>query len=112
MAEDTRRILTVTQVNEYMKTLIEAQPNLRSLYIKGEISNFTNHYKTGHFYFTLKDEGGLLRSVMFKFSAEKLKFVPEMERIVFTYNRNVTKSFHKAKNPLQLFDKGSIMKKI
>ncbi len=87
LAEDTRRILTVTQVNEYMKTLIEAQPNLRSLYIKGEISNFTNHYKTGHFYFTLKDEGGLLRSVMFKFSVEKLKFVPENGMKVIAHGR-------------------------
>ena len=87
LAEDTRRILTVTQVNEYVKTLIEAQPNLKSLYIKGEISNFTNHYKTGHFYFTLKDEGGLLRSVMFKFSAEKLKFVPENGMKVIAHGR-------------------------
>ncbi len=87
MAEDTRRILTVTQVNEYMKTLIEAQPNLRSLYIKGEISNFTNHYKTGHFYFTLKDEGGLIRSVMFKFSVDKLKFVPENGMKVIAHGR-------------------------
>ncbi len=74
---EERRILTVSQVNEYIKTVIEGQPILRSLYIKGEISNFTNHYKTGHFYFTLKDEGGLIRSVMFKGSADKLKFVPE-----------------------------------
>ncbi len=87
MAEDTRRVLTVTQVNEYMKTLIEAQPNLRSLYIKGEISNFTNHYKTGHFYFTLKDEGGLIRSVMFKFSVDKLKFVPENGMKVIAHGR-------------------------
>jgi len=87
LAEDTRRILTVTQVNEYMKTLIESQPSLKSLYIKGEISNFTNHYKTGHFYFTLKDEGGLLRSVMFKFSAEKLKFVPENGMKVIAHGR-------------------------
>ncbi len=77
MTEETRRILTVTQVNEYIKAVIEGQPVLRNVYIKGEISNFTNHYKTGHFYFTLKDEGGLIQSVMFKGSASKLKFVPE-----------------------------------
>ncbi len=87
MAEETRRILTVTQLNEYIKTVIEGQPILRSLYIKGEISNFTNHYKTGHFYFTLKDEGGLIRSVMFKGSADKLKFAPENGMRVIAHGR-------------------------
>lgn len=77
MAEETRRILTVTQINEYIKAVIEGQPILRDVYIKGEISNFTNHYKTGHLYFTLKDEGGLIRAIMFKGSAVKLKFAPE-----------------------------------
>ena len=77
MTQDTKRILTVTQVNEYIKAVIEGQPVLRSIYIKGEISNFTNHYKTGHLYFTLKDEGGLIRAIMFKGAAIKLKFAPE-----------------------------------
>ncbi len=87
MSEDTRRVLTVTQLNEYIKAVIEGQPILRSLYIKGEVSNFTNHYKTGHFYFTLKDEGGLIRSVMFKGSADKLKFVPENGMRVIAHGR-------------------------
>ncbi len=77
MAEETRRIITVSQLNEYIKAVIEGQPVLRSLFVKGEISNFTNHYKTGHFYFTLKDENSLVRCIMFKGFAEKLKFVPE-----------------------------------
>ena len=77
MAEETRRIITVSQLNEYIKAVIEGQPALRSLFIKGEISNFTNHYKTGHFYFTLKDENSLVRCRMFKGYSEKLKFVPE-----------------------------------
>lgn len=77
MAEETKRVLTVSQLNEYIKAVIEGQPILRSIYVKGEISNFTNHYKTGHFYFTLKDEGSLIKAVMFKGSADKLKFVPE-----------------------------------
>jgi len=77
----------VTQVNEYIKTVIEGQPVLRSLYIKGEISNFTKHYKTGHFYFTLKDEGGLIRCIMFKGSADKIKFAPENGMRVIVHGR-------------------------
>ena len=72
MRTDRRNVLTVTQLNTCIKTLIEGADFLRSVYIKGEISNFTNHYKTGHFYFTLKDEGSLLKAVMdgvVKFSA-------------------------------------------
>lgn len=77
MSEENRRIITVSQLNEYIKAVIEGQPVLRSIFVKGEISNFTNHYKTGHFYFTLKDENSLVRCIMFKGYAEKLKFVPE-----------------------------------
>lgn len=69
--------LTVTQLNEYIKRLIDTTPQLSDVYVKGEISNFKNHYSTGHFYFTLKDEGGQLRSVMFKSFASKLRFMPE-----------------------------------
>ena len=70
------KVLSVTEVNEYVKMLLDRAPMLTSLYIKGEISNFVNH-RTGHFYFTLKDEGGTLRAVMFKGSNSKLKFLPE-----------------------------------
>ena len=77
MAFENKKILTVTQINEYIKAVIEGQPILRDVYIKGEISNFTNHYKTGHLYFTLKDEGGLIRAIMFRGSASGLKFAPE-----------------------------------
>ena len=75
--EETRRIITVSQLNEYIKAVIEGQPVLRSIFVKGEISNFTNHYKTGHFYFTLKDENSLIKCIMFKGYAEKIKFAPE-----------------------------------
>ena len=69
--------LTVTQLNEYVKRMIDCTPELTDVYIKGEISNFKNHYATGHFYFTLKDEGSQLRAVMFKSYAGKMKFMPE-----------------------------------
>ncbi|MBR6709824.1 MAG: exodeoxyribonuclease VII large subunit [Clostridia bacterium] len=84
---DERQVLTVTQLNTCIKTLIEGTTFLNSVYIKGEISNFTNHYKTGHFYFTLKDEGSLLKAVMFRGSAVKLPFVPENGMKVVVHGR-------------------------
>ena len=72
-----KRIITVSELNEYLKMLFEYDEVLRNIYIKGEISNFTNHYKTGHFYFSLKDSGGSVRAVMFRGNASKLKFMPE-----------------------------------
>ncbi len=73
---DQQRVLSVTQLNEYIKMLLDGSPILLDICVKGEISNFVNH-RTGHFYFSLKDEGGVVRAVMFKGSAAKLKFVPE-----------------------------------
>lgn len=66
---------------------LDSSPLLNDIYIKGEISNFTNHYKTGHLYFTLKDEGSLLKAVMFRTSAEKLKFMPESGMKVIAHGR-------------------------
>ena len=71
------RILTVTQLNEYLRLLMDGNPYLSSVYVCGEISNFTNHYKTGHFYFSLKDETGTLRAVMFRSAAQHVAFKPE-----------------------------------
>lgn len=75
-AADSRHVFTVTQINEYTKMLIDGNPVMKNVSIKGEISNFTNH-RTGHLYFTLKDEGSVLKAVMFRGSASKLRFVPE-----------------------------------
>ena len=72
-----RRIITVSELNEYIKMVLEHDELLMRIFVKGEISNFTNHYKTGHFYFSLKDEGGAVRAVMFRGSAARLKFMPE-----------------------------------
>lgn len=79
--------LTVTQLNEYIKRMIETTPQLTSLYVKGEISNFKNHYGTGHYYFTLKDEGSQLRAVMFKSAAAKINFLPENGMKVTAHGR-------------------------
>jgi len=72
-----RAVMTVGQVNAYIKQIIDSNSLLANVFIKGEISNFTNHYKTGHFYFTLKDEEGVISAVMFKSAASKLTFLPE-----------------------------------
>ncbi len=72
-----RAVMTVAELNAYIKQLIDSDKLLSNVWIKGEISNFTNHYKTGHFYFTLKDPDGVINAVMFKGAASKLNFMPE-----------------------------------
>ena len=71
-----RMTLSVTQLNEYIKMLLDGNPVLADVLVRGEISNFTNH-RTGHFYFSLKDESGIVRAVMFKAYTGKLAFLPE-----------------------------------
>ena len=70
-------ILTVSQINTYIKSIIEQDLNLKNIYVEGEISNFTNHYRSGHLYFTLKDENSCIKAVMFRNAASRLKFTPE-----------------------------------
>jgi exodeoxyribonuclease VII large subunit len=70
-------ILTVSQINTYIKSIIEQDLNLKNIYVEGEISNFTNHYRSGHLYFTLKDENCCIKAVMFRNAASRLKFTPE-----------------------------------
>lgn len=70
-------ILTVSQINTYVKSIIEQDYNLNNIYVNGEISNFTNHYRSGHLYFTLKDENSTIKAVMFRNAASRLKFTPE-----------------------------------
>ena len=70
-------MLSVSQLNRYIKMNFDADKNLANIFISGEISNFTNHYRTGHLYFTLKDDSAAVRAVMFNSSAKRLKFMPE-----------------------------------
>ena len=71
-----QQIITVTQINEYIRAMMDGDRLLNNLAIKGEISNY-KLYPSGHHYFTLKDEGGALRCVMFKGNAVKMKFRPD-----------------------------------
>ena len=71
-----RRALTVTQLNEMIRDMLDSNLLLSHLCIRGEISNFT-HHRSGHFYFSLKDDGSLIRAVMFRSAASKVRFVPE-----------------------------------
>ena len=69
--------ITVSQLNLYVKSLIEGDTKLAFISVTGEISNFKDHYSSGHWYFTLKDSGATVRCVMFKSSAMRVKFKPE-----------------------------------
>lgn len=70
-------IITVSQLNYYVRSQLDSDPMLRNVFLRGEISNFTNHYRSGHFYMSLKDESAVIKAVMFKNSASRLAFMPE-----------------------------------
>lgn len=71
-----RRYITVTTLNKYLKNKFDTDPNIQTLFLKGEISNFKGHTR-GHLYFTLKDEYSRINAVMFSTNASKLNFVPK-----------------------------------
>lgn len=83
----TDSALTVSQLNMYVKMMFESDIRLNKVLIVGEISNFTNHYKTGHCYFSLKDSNCAIKAVMFSSSAKKLKFMPENGMRVYATGR-------------------------
>lgn len=72
----SQQVLSITQVNEYIRSRMDADPLLSGVAVRGEISNY-KMYPSGHHYFTLKDEGGALKCVMFKGNAMRLRFRPE-----------------------------------
>lgn len=69
--------ITVSQLNNYVKYMLENDPRLRSVFVTGEISNLKDHYSSGHYYFSLKDGGAVINSVMFASSVRRLRFRPE-----------------------------------
>lgn len=71
------RVLSVSQLNFYIKTLVENDQRLSLVFLTGEISNLTDHYSSGHIYLSLKDEKSLIRAVMFAGNARNLKFKPQ-----------------------------------
>lgn len=70
-------VISVSKLNELVKMLIEDCQPLKNIYVSGEISNFTHYYRSGHMYFTLKDEKSQIKAVMFSSYAAKLRFKPE-----------------------------------
>ncbi len=81
-----QRIFNVTELNEYVKALIESDYALSNIYVRGELSNY-KVYPSGHHYFTMKDENGALRCVMFRSSASKIRFKPENGMKVVAFGR-------------------------
>lgn len=81
-----RIIATVSQLNNFVKRTFDANPAFSDIWIKGEISNLKKHI-SGHFYLTLKDDGGVLKAVMFKSNTTSLTFTPEDGMNVLAHGR-------------------------
>lgn len=70
-------VLTVSQLNAYLKSVIDNDPRLGFVFVSGEISNLTDHYRSGHLYLSLKDAHCVIRAVMFAGNARRLRFRPQ-----------------------------------
>ena len=81
-----RQIYTVSQVNGYLKELLDRDGFLSGVFVRGEISNYKT-YPSGHHYFSMKDEGGAIRCVMFRREASRLRFRPENGMKVIAFGR-------------------------
>ncbi len=71
------QVITVSQLNFYIKSLLDGNDTLKQVFLTGEISNFTDHYRSGHFYFSLKDEKSVVKCVMFSRYSSRVRFHPE-----------------------------------
>ena len=83
---ESRRIFEVSEINNYIKNLLDSDVLLDGIFIRGELSNY-KIYPSGHHYFTMKDSEGALRCVMFKGSAMRLRFRPESGMKVIAFGR-------------------------
>lgn len=70
-------MVSVSQLNFYIKSLLDGDQNLSSVFVTGEISNLSDHYRSGHLYFSLKDDKSSIKAVMFANNASRLRFLPE-----------------------------------
>jgi len=83
-------ILTVSQINRYISFKLKEDKKLHGILVSGEISNFTNHTRTGHLYFTLKDNETSIKAVMFSNMAARLNFMPKNGmRVIISANVQV-----------------------
>jgi exodeoxyribonuclease VII large subunit len=79
--------ITVSQLNNYIKVLMDSDEHLEHILVVGEISNFKGANINGHIYFSLKDEESSVSAVMFRNSAKYLKFTPENGMKVYVFGR-------------------------
>ena len=95
--------ISVTELNRYMKDKVADDEYLKSVFVRGEISNFKHHY-TGHMYFTLKDEKSLIKCIMFKSYTSNLKFVPKdgMKVMLLSAHEALTLVLQKMKHIVHL----------
>ncbi len=70
-------VITVTQINKYIGSILKNDRNLQGIMVRGEISNYLRHFRSGHVYFTLKDSESAVKAVMFASAASRMKFEPE-----------------------------------
>lgn len=70
-------VITVTQINRYIGSVLKSDRNIQSVMVRGEISNYLRHFRSGHAYFTLKDSESSIKAVMFSGAASRLRFSPE-----------------------------------
>ena len=80
-----REAISVTALNEYIKARLDTDAHLQNISVRGEISNF-KLYSSGHAYFTLKDDAGQLKSVIFRSYFSRLAFLPEDGKIRMPFN--------------------------
>ena len=71
------KVYSVSQLNSYVKSLLDGDPVLDSVFVSCEISNLKNNYSSGHYYFSIKDSASVMSAVMFSFNVRKLKFAPQ-----------------------------------